>query len=504
MNLGIHHFREKDPAFTCVVDPQGREWSRDEFVSRVNRLARAFRSAGLTDGDVVAIVSPNCAEYLIVYFAATHAALSVVPVNWHLAEPELRFLIEDSGAKALVVHEALGASRLAQFRHFGECVTLWLAIGNCRDYEEIGQFSATEVDAPLHLDIEGRVMAYTSATMGRPKAVVLPPRNTRRSMERKVEVNGCVGIFPEDGNVNLCPSMLYHSAPLGGCELALVMGHKVVLVDQWQPEPFLQLIEAHQVTTVFCVPAMFVRLLKLPASTRHRYSTSSLRFVAHGAAACPENVKRAMLEWWGPIIWESYGATEVQGTIASAEEWLKFPGTVGRPLPESAIRILDEAGTDLPPNQVGLVYLRPYTGDHFAYKGDPQRTRECHAGEFATVGDLGYVNEDGYLFLCDRSEDLIISSGMNIYPAEIEAKLVEHPAVRDCAVVGHPHELLGAVPKAFIELEPGIAHDSSLSLEILRFLGGRLSTMKLPKRIEYVDSIPRDPNGKLYKRRLLQ
>jgi len=504
MNLGIHHFRKKDPDFTCVVDPQGREWSRGEFVSRVNRLARAFRSAGLVDGDVVAIVSPNCAEYLIVYFAAIQAALSVVPVNWHLAEPELRFLIEDSGAKVVVAHESLGAKRLAQFREFGTRPSLWLSIGHGDGYDEISEFSAAAADAPLQLETEGRLMAYTSATTGRPKAVVLPPGNTRGSLERKLEANRFVGIFPEDNNVNLCPSMLYHSAPLGGCELALMMGHKLVLVDQWQPELLLRLIDRYRVTTAFFVPSMFIRLLKLTANVRDRYSVSSLRFVGHGAAACPEQVKRDMLQWWGAIIWEAYGATEAQGTVASPAEWLKFPGTVGRPLPGAAIKILDGDGEELGPNQIGSIYLRPHTGDFFEYKGEPEATRRAYAGEYVCVGDVGYVNDDGYLFLCDRQDNLIISSGMNIYPAEIESRIVEHPAVRDCAVLAHAHELLGSVPKAFIELEPDFKPGPEMSRDILGFLQARLSAMKIPKRIEYIDAIPRDPNGKLYKRRLLQ
>jgi long-chain acyl-CoA synthetase len=502
LNLGIQQFREKDPDFTCVVDPDGREWSRDEFVSSVNRLGRAFRSGGLGDGDVVAIVSPNSAEYLVVYFAATQAGLSVVPVNWHLAEPELGFMIDDSSAKAIVAHESLGEKRLARLRQLGSRVSLWLSIGYGTGYINIRDFSRAEPDVPLNLPTVGRMMAYTSATTGRPKAVVFPPGNVQASLKHKVEANRLVGILPEDDNVNLCPSMLYHSAPLGGCELALNMGHKLVLVDQWQPEMLLRLIEEHRVTTSFFVPAMFVRLLKLPTGVRDRYSVSSLRFVGHGAAPCPEKVKRAMMDWWGPIIWEAYGATEAQGTIASAEEWLCYPGTVGRPFPGSAVKILDERGEELPPNQVGLIYLRPHTGDFFEYKGDPEKTRQSYAGEFVTVGDLGYVNEEGYLFVCDRSDDLIISSGMNIYPAEIEARLVEHPAVRDCAVVGQPHELLGSVPKAFIELEEGFEGGPQLSQDVLRFLHGRLSAMKLPKRIEYIDSIPRDPNGKLYKRRL--
>jgi len=247
---------------------------------------------------------------------------------------------------------------------------------------------------------------------------------------------------------------------------------------------------------------MFVRLVKLPPAVRERYSTASLRFVTHGAAACPPDVKRAMLEWWGNIIWESYGATEVQGTIVNAEEWLRYPGTVGRPMPGSAVKILDIDGNELPPLEVGFIYLTPHTGDRFEYKGDPEKTRRSYRGDFVTVGDLGYLNEDGYLFICDRSNDLIISSGMNIYPAEIETVLVQHRLVADCAVLAEPHELLGEVPKAFVQLVPGATPGPTVTADLLHFLGERLAAMKLPKRVEYVSELPRDPNGKLYKRLL--
>lgn len=345
-------------------------------------------------------------------------------------------------------------------------------------------------------------MAYTSATTGRPKAVRLPARDRAEVLAQILQVNASLGLFPEDGNVHLCASMLYHAAPLGGVEVALDMGHRVILVGHWQPEPLLELIDRHRVTTTFMVPAMFVRLLKLPEVARRRWSTASLRFVMHGAAPCPQEVKRRMIEWWGNVIWEAYGATESHGTIVSANEWLQRPGTVGRAMAGSEVRILDEAGRELPPFVIGRVYLRQRQGDRFEYKGDPEKTRASYCGELVTVGDLGYLDDAGYLFLAGRNNDLIISSGMNIYAAEIELVLQQHPQVRDCAVLGEPHELLGEVPKAFIELEADAVASPALSAELLRFVGTHLSAMKLPKRITYVERIPRDPNGKLYKRLL--
>jgi long-chain acyl-CoA synthetase len=296
--------------------------------------------------------------------------------------------------------------------------------------------------------------------------------------------------------------MLYHAAPLEAVTIALEMGHAVVITDQWDAETALRHIDDYAITNVFMVPTMFVRLLKLPAEVRARYSCTSLRFVIHGGAPCPEDVKRRMIAWWGPIVWESYGASEVQGAVTSSAEWLRHPGTVGKPIAGSRLKILDDDGRELPPGSVGLIYITPYTGDTFEYCGDDAKTRACRRGDFVTVGDLGYVNDEGYLFVCGRRSELIISSGMNIYPAEIEQVLIEHASVADCAVVGMAHELLGEVPRAIVQPAAGFVPDSRLTLEILRFLGERLAPMKLPRRIDYAARLPRDPNGKLLRRHL--
>lgn len=496
------HFAELDPDFIAVVDPSGETWTRGRLAALVNRLARAFSAAGLAEGDSIAIVAPNCAEYLAAYLAGVQANLYVVPVNWHLSESELEFVLSDARARVVIAHERLGSERLRMLAEAASAADLLVCIGDAPGYMPLTELTEPHSSRPLRRSGSGRVMPYTSATTGRPKAVKLPLSNASTALHRKIEWHRSLGIEIESDNVHLCTSMLYHSAPLEGCVTALHMGHRVVLVHIWQPELLLRLISEHRVTTSFMVPSMFVRLLKLPESVRAKYSTRSLRFVAHGGAPCPIDVKRRMLEWWGPIIWESYGAAEGQGTIVSPGEWMKYPGTVGRPIPGAAVKIVGDDGTELPPNRVGTIYLKPHTGDRFEYIGDPDRTRRAYLGDYITVGDVGYVNEEGYLFICDRREDLILSSGMNIYPAEIEAALVQHPLVADCAVVGVKHELLGKVPKAFVQVEPGVETGPHLTADILRFLGSRLSAMKLPKRIEYVQTVPRAPTGKLYRRSL--
>jgi long-chain acyl-CoA synthetase len=495
-HFGLRHFAARDRDATAVIEQNGAIWSRGELLALADRTACAFAACGLEPGDVVAIVAPNCAEYLAAYLAGIGAGLYVVPLNWHLAAPEIDYLLEDSGAKAIVAHARLGERRLAALRAHADRVTALVAIGAAEGFCELREF-ARATARPLPSAPEGRMLPYTSATTGRPKGVWRPLPGAREAVRKFVEWHLALGVELEHDNVHLCSSMLYHAAPLDGARIALEMGHGVVLMDTWEPLAVLEIIEWRRVTTTFMTPTMFVRLLKLPDDARTSHSTESLRFVVHGGAPCAPDVKRRMLDWWGPILWEAYGASEAQGTIASSEEWMRRPGTVGRPIEGTQLAILDEQGRELPAGEIGLIYLTPYTGERFEYYGDETKTRACRRGDFVCVGDLGYVDDDGYLFVCGRSTEVIISSGMNIYPAEIEQVLIGHPAVADCAVVGAEHEVLGEVPYAVVQPAPGAEPSTELTRELLRFLGERVAAMKLPRRIEYRAELPRDPNGKL-------
>ena len=500
--LPFQALAERDPDALAVVGPDGERWSRGRLAALANGAAHALRAGGASTGDIVAIVAPNCPEYLAVYLAAVSAGLRVVPVNWHLARDELAFLLDDSGAAAIVAHERLGQRKLAQIREDAPNVRQLVSIGRAPGYASLAELAAAAPAARFEVAELGRVMPYTSATTGRPKAVCLPLANAHAALRKTIAWHMSLGIEPEAGNVHLCTSMLYHSAPLDGAFIALQMGHAVVLADRPDPLTLLELVARYRVTTTFVVPAMLVRLGKVPVAARRGYATDSLRFVVHGGAPCPVETKRAMIDWWGPIVWEAYGAAEAQGTIVSTEDWLARPGTVGKPIPGSAIRILDDEGRELPPNREGAVYIKPHTGDRFHYRGAPAETDAAWRDGFATVGDIGRLDDDGFLFLCDRRTDLILTSGMNVYPAEIEHALVQHPAVVDCGVVGMPHELFGQVPKAFVQLAGRASPGPALAAELLAYLSERLSPMKLPRRIEFVDVLPRDPNGKLHRRRL--
>ncbi len=502
VNTGFSYFAERDPDAIAIVDPSGRMWTRRETSALVNRTARAFRAAGLSPGDAIAIVAPNCAEHVVVLLAGIEAGLYLVPINWHLSPSEVAFLLKDSGVKAIVTHDSLGAARLNTLLENRAEAHVRVVIGSADGFTSFASFVSSESEEPLPPGPLGRTMPYTSATTGRPKGVVFPLEHALDVRRKFIGYKMSIGVGLDGGNADLCCSMLYHSACLEGTLIALHMGHRVVLLERWEPEEALRLIERHRVTVSYFVPAMFVRLLKLPEDVRARYDVSSLKCVVHGGAPCPVEIKKRMIEWWGPILWEAYGSTEGSGTIVSSADWLSYPGTVGKPIAGSRIRILSEEGEELPHGEIGLIYLTRYSGDRFEYRGDPQRTSASYRGEFFTVGDMGYVNERGYLFICDRRADLILSGGSNIYPAEIEIVLVEHPSVTDCAVIGEPHELFGEVPIALVQLQPGVRANAALTLDILQYLGTRIAAAKTPRSIRYVAEIPRDPSGKLRKREL--
>ena len=498
---GFAHFAQLDPSAPAITDTQGRRWSRGDLFEMLNQIAHGLRERGLREGDAVAILAPNCLEFVAAYLAVTSIGLYAVPINWHLAAPEVTHLLESSRAKALFAHAKLAplVQRLFQ-TGLEEHAPVRVAFGEIPGFTPLDDLIRGQPRTRPAEAVMGRLMMYTSATTGRPKAIGLPIVGAEEALAKTIAFHRSCGVELESGNVHLCASMLYHSGPLEFVAIALHMGHHVILVERWDPGQLLELIHTHRVTTSFMVPAMFVRLMKLPAATREKYDVSSLRLVAHSAAPCPVETKQRLLEWWGPVIWESYGAAEGVGTVVSPQDWLRKPGTVGRAIPGSKLRILDDEGRELPAGETGSIYLSRYTGERFEYRDDPEKTRAAYRDDVFTVGDVGYMDDDGYLYICDRKIDMIICGGMNIYSAEVEQCLLQHPAVLDCAVFGVPDELMGEAVHAVIQPATGVVTDAKLSTEIIAFLRQQLSTAKIPRRIEYVEALPRDPNGKLYKR----
>jgi long-chain acyl-CoA synthetase len=502
-DLGFWSIAGDDPDYLAVVDPDGREVRAGELLASSNQLVHGLRDLGLRPGDVVAMVLPNSVEVLELYLAVLQAGWYLVPVNFHLVGPEIAYIVQDCEAKVLVTHErfadiATAAADEIDFPKEGR-----FAVGNVagfRRYEELKDGRPTTLPEDR---TTGAVMNYTSGTTGQPKGVRrklpgVPPE------AMAIGFGGMLllfGLQPHDDNVHICGSPLYHTAVLVFAGGALHMGFSVVLMDKWTAESMLELIDRYRVTNSHMVPTQFHRLLALPDDVKAKYDVSSLRHMVHAAAPCPPDVKRRMIEWWGPVIDEYYAASEGGGTIVRSEEWLEHPGTVGRAWPNAEIVVLDDDGKELGRNEVGTVYMHMASVD-FEYFKDKDKTERSRVGKFFTVGDVGYLDDDGWLFLRDRKADMIISGGANIYPAEIESVLLMHPKIGDAAVFGIPHEDWGEEVKAVVEPEAGVEASPQLAAEILTFCSDKLAKFKTPKSIDFIDEMPRDPNGKLYKRKL--
>src|SRR6516164_3443650 len=499
--IGLWSIAASNPDLSAVLSPGGGVVSYAELAREADRYGRGFQALGLAPGDTVATLLPNGVTALAAYFAAIETGLYIVPVNWHQVPTEIAYILTDSGAGAFLADErfAEGAREAADLAG----IKNRFAVGAVPAFEPASQLGEDGTDARPSPRAHGAPMLYTSGTSGRPKGVRRPltgldPDDTAGMAAWFFSL---FDLAPYDGHVHLCGSPLYHTAVLNFATISLQLGHPVVLMDRWDPEESLRLTQAHRVTHTHTVPTQFQRLLALPAEVRGRYDTSSLRAVIHSAAPCPAEVKRRMIDWLGPVIVEYYAATEGGGTLIDSVQWLSKPGSVGLPWKGSVIKVLDRAGHEVATGEQGLVYMRMGTSS-FSYHQDEEKTRAALAGEPFTVGDIGYTDADGYLFLCDRGSDVIISGGVNIYPAEIEAELCCHPAVADVAVFGIPHDDWGEEVKAVVEPVPGAEPGPGLTAELVEFLSGRVARFKLPRTIDYVAELPRDPNGKLYKRRL--
>ena len=502
-DLGFWNFAQQAPERLALVDPSGREWTRSELFAASNQLSHGLRSLGLQAGDCVAVVLPNGAEILELYLAALQLGLYLTPINHHLTAPEVAYIVEDSAAKVFVGSAHFAQACSGAMKELDLATDKRFAVGSMEGFRDFAELGQGQPDTLPKDRTAGQVMNYTSGTTGKPKGVRRPLAPLDPDLVATM-MTGFLRMFdigPEDGHVHLCGSPLYHTAVLVFCSSSLHMGHPVVVMDKWRPEEMLRLIEQYKVTQSHMVPTQFHRLLGLPEELRARYDVSSLRAMVHAAAPCPVETKRKMLDWWGDTIYEYYAATEGGGTLVKPDEWRKHPGTVGRPWANSGIHILDDEKRDCPPGQAGTVYIKLGAAD-FKYKDDETKTRDNrHEGHF-TVGDIGYLDEEGFLFLCDRKADMIISGGVNIYPAEIEAVLLQHPKVADVAVFGIPNPDWGEEVKAVVEPVEGVEAGDALADDILAFSSDKLAKYKTPRSIDFSAALPRDPNGKLYKRKL--
>ncbi|MCC5873887.1 MAG: AMP-binding protein [Gammaproteobacteria bacterium] len=497
------------PDVPAVIDDVGAtDW--DDFNARVNRLIHALRAAGLHTGDTFCAFCSNRREYFEIMAAAAHAGWMFVPVNWHFTAEELAYVADNSDSKALIADARFSDTVTAAVARddFPAMATKVMIDAEDLpdgfvDYEAfIADHSAEE---PEEQGLGGP-MFYTSGTTGRPKGV----RSSTTQPGGPVEVlemmgSGMSGMLqiPGDGTTLLC-GPVYHSAQWAFSFLPLLAGSTIVMAHKFDPAATLKLIDRFEVTNVHMVPTQFHRMLQLDEATQSAFSGKSLRVVWHGAAPCPPDVKRRMLEWWGPVINEYYGSTE--GSIVSvctAEDFKNKPGSLGKPIPIVEVRIVKEDGSPAGPNEEGTIYVKNLMGSDFEYHKEPKKTADAHLepGVF-TFGDIGYIDEDGYLFMSDRKIDMIISGGVNIYPAEIEGVLMSHDAVADAAVFGIPNDEFGEEVKAAVQLRDGFTPDDDLADDLIAHVRAHLAGYKAPKSIDFEQEFPRHPTGKLYKRKL--
>ena len=483
-----------------VMGSSGTLVTYAQLDERSTKFARFLRSRGLRRGDHVAIMLPSNRAFLEVAWAAQRSGLYYTAINCHLRLGEVQYVLDDCTATALISSGVLPEVERLDFSRIPVRVSTDGGLTEFEDYEGI---LATQSAEPLDDECEGREMLYSSGTTGKPKGVRKPlPATTfgdPTSAPAQIAYAMTAG-NTGSGSVFLCPAPLYHSAPLVGSMSWQRVGATVVLMERFDPIECLQLIERYRVTDAQLVPTMFVRLLRLPRSERERYDVSSLRSVTHTSAPCPVAVKRQMIEWWGPIIDEYYSGTEdIGATFISAREWLQHPGSVGRPI--GRCHIVGPDGTELSPGETGVVYFDG--GRSFDYHNDPDKTASIRNDlGWRTLGDIGYLDEGGYLYLTDRQAHMIISGGVNIYPQEAENVLAGHPAVADVAVIGVPDDEMGEAVKAVVQLTDTASSAADLASELIAYCRAELASYKCPRSVDFVDELPRDPNGKLYKRLL--
>jgi long-chain acyl-CoA synthetase len=492
-----------------------RRLSTVALMERAARAASGLESVGVRRGDTVALYLRNDLPFFEASFAVGLIGAYPTPVNWHYTEDEARYLFENSGARAIVIHaDLLGPVRSAIPQGVPVLVVetppeIAATYGVPEERRTIADgmidWNRWLEDFPLHQGDASQApgtIIYTSGTTGRPKGVRRqPPTPEQVALGGRIlgRTFGFLGYDPET-IVTAVVGPMYHSAPNAYGLVAARLGAKVFLQARFDAEDLLRLIETERITHLHMVPIMFNRLIKLPDEVKARYDLSSLKVVVHAAAPCPAPTKRAMIEWWGPVITEYYGATETGAVVhCTSEEWLAHPGTVGKAHPEADVRVIDAAGNTLPAREIGEVVARVKAMADFTYHGDDQKRRDAEKAGLIAPGDIGYFDEDGFLYLCDRAKDMIISGGVNIYPAEIEAELHKMPGVADCGVFGIPDEEYGEAICAVVQPSPGVI---LTEIEVKAFLRGQMAGYKVPKRVDFHAELPREDSGKIFKRKL--
>ncbi|MGH0031460.1 MAG: acyl-CoA synthetase [Myxococcota bacterium] len=499
---------EKTPDRVAIINGNGEGTETfGELEQRSRRFGHLFRKRGLSQGGCVAVLMENTdPSFHDIYWACQRVGLYFTPVNWHLQEEEVQYIVDNCDADALFASPAFGelAARVAP-----RCPKLRMKVatgGEIEGFEPLGNALAdAPEDAALDDQREGSVMIYSSGTTGRPKGVRRPLADVP-SGDPSVSgfSQGFMGLFGITGDDRyICPAPLYHAAPMQFTTAHTRIGASVVVLPRFDAEGVLRTIQDQKVTTSQWVPTHFRRLLRLPEDVRAKYDVSSLRVAIHAAAPCPVPVKEQMIDWWGDAIIEYYAGTEGGGTLIRAKEWLEHKGSVGRHWAGGKVWVLDEEGVEVSgPNVEGAVYFEAPATGRFSYYKDDEKTADTYRGDLFTIGDIGYLDEEGYLFLTDRQSNMIISGGVNIYPQETENHLIVHPKVDDVAVIGVPNEEMGEEVKAVVIPSAGATPGEDLEQELIEYCREGIAHYKCPRTIDFVDELPRTETGKMAKRKL--
>lgn len=499
--LGVWWIAEDHPDALAVVDSPDGQWTYGQLAASAHQLVHAFRRLGVPRDGIVAVMAPNGVLPIRVSLACQEAGWNLLLVNSYLTPDEVVTMLEHANAEVLVIHERHADLVTGDHGERIQALTRVIGAGDVPGVSRLDELTADEPTSLPEDRAEGGMIAYSSGTTGKPKGINRPGAggDPSAAAHRSAVFGRAFDFRPFEGT-HLVSTAMYHGGSHAYYMGALHVGHALVIMPKFDPEGALALIERFKVRTAYMVPTQFHRFLQLPADVRGRYDLSSLHSVVHSAAPCPRHVKQAMLDWWGPVVWETYGGMEGAATIAKPRRWLEKPGTVGRAVRGVRLSILDDDGKELGPNQIGHIYYETEGG--FSYLRDAELTQQAHRGNLFTIGDIGYLDDDGYLFIQDRAKDMIISGGVNIFPAEIESVLLNHPAVYDVGVIGVPDEDWGEQVLAVVQLKPEFEPSDELAGELLAHCEQHLAAYKRPRRIEFRADLPRTDAGKLYKRQL--
>lgn len=500
-SVGFWSIAQETPERIAVISAQGEKQTFGELFTRVNQISHGLRALGLEKGDGIAMVMSNQPAYLEIFLASQQIGLYITPINYHLTGPEIAYILDNSGAQVFFAGEKFADACIKAVDELGYDKSRCFSVGKVKGFQSYEKvFEGQSGNLPENR-AAGQLMLYTSGTTGQPKGVRRPLEDANPDATAMMStLMGALFDLKAHAGVHMVTGPLYHAAPGGFGIGGLHMGHTLVLVEKWDAEECLQLIEKYKVTVSHMVPTMFYRCLNLPQEVKNKYDISSLECIIHGAAPIAIDKKKALIDWWGPVLVEYYGATEGGGAICKSEDWLKKPGTVGKAWPGSQLKILDDDKNELPANEVGTIYMSSMIGEFEYYKDKAKTNKNRAPGGLFTVGDVGYLDEEGWLFLCDRDSDLIISGGVNIYPAEVEKTLILHEKIEDVAVFGVPDEIWGESVQAVVQLKKGVEPSEALKDEMMDFAKERLAKFKLPRAIDFAETLPRLDTGKLYKR----